>query len=120
MRKIEKAMNQAVRDSKNWCSGNTQVVTEGYISKVYLHGNLIAKVGLESIQLFDGGWQTVTTKSRLNALLHSFGDDGFRVYQRKFEWFVGDGNLEFEFKNGIQFGEEPTSDELGVDPAYCA
>ena len=45
MRKIESNMNAAIKSNANWKNANTQVTTEGTLSKVYLHGNLIAKVG---------------------------------------------------------------------------
>ena len=53
-----------------------------------LHGNKIAEVGDNFVRLFDGGWQSNTTKSRLNAILSEHGLPGERVFQRKFEWFV--------------------------------
>ena len=68
MRKIEKKMNQAIRSRQNWTSGNTCVFSDDG-SRVYLHGNLIARVGGPFMDILDGGWQTVTTKSRLNALI---------------------------------------------------
>ena len=37
----------------------------------------------------DGGWQSVTTKSRLNALLDEFAY-GMRVFQRDFIWYLDD------------------------------
>lgn len=54
-----------------------------------------------TVILTNGGWQTVTTKERLNAF------SPVSVYQRKYEWFVGrveDGifkNLDIPFKNGM-------------------
>lgn len=90
MRKIEQQMNNAIRDSKNWSSGNTSVTfdeTEN-LSKVFLHGNHIADVGDNFIRLFDGGWQSNTTKSRLNAILWEHGEPGDCVFQKKFKWFV--------------------------------
>ena len=71
MRKIEQQMNEAIRFCLNWSGGNTTVhVNEDTASSVVrLHGNKIAEVGNDYIQLFDGGWQTNTTKSRLNAIL---------------------------------------------------
>ena len=38
--------------------------------------------------IFDGGWQTNTTKSRLNALCEYFCVDGEGVFQKDFQWFV--------------------------------
>lgn len=70
MRKIEKQMLAAVCTRRNWSSGNTfvKVSSDKNIVNVFLHGNLIYKlVGtVESFTL--AGWDTVTTRSRLNAL----------------------------------------------------
>ena len=90
MRKIEQQMNNAISNNQNWQSGNTSVHfnEEENISIVRLHGNKIAEVGDTFIRLFDGGWQTNTTKSRLNAILSEHGDDGDRVFQDNFDWFV--------------------------------
>ena len=90
MRKIEAQMNSAISRGANWHSGNTRVEFDptNETSVVYLHNNRIAIVGREAIQLFDGGWQSVTTKSRLNAILNTFGLAGERVFAKNFDWFV--------------------------------
>jgi hypothetical protein len=88
MRKIESLMNQAITNQKNWCKDNTQVTTEGDVSRVFLHGNQIATIGQNFIQLFDGGYQSNTTKSRLNAILGAHGIQGEHVFQKKGTWFV--------------------------------
>ena len=84
-------MNQAIRGQRNWAGSNTTVFTtdNGLESTVYLHGNHIATYfhDTRELQLFDGGWQTVTTKSRLNALLDEFGG-GDRVIQKDFSWYL--------------------------------
>jgi hypothetical protein len=88
MRKIEKQMNDAISNNKNWKNSNTEVVTIGSESFVYLYHNLIAIVGETYIELFDGGHQTATTKSRLNAILSEHGVPGEYVFQKNFKWFV--------------------------------
>ena len=88
MRKIEQQMNEAIRFCRNWAGGNTTVFTETDHSVVYLHGNLIAKVYRDSIQLFDGGWQSNTTKSRLNAILEEFGKPNEGVFQSDWKWYL--------------------------------
>ena len=92
MRKIESQMIAAVKGNINWSKDNTSVVFEDDISKVYLHGNLIAEVDDVSLKLFDGGYQTMTTKSRLNALLSEFGYTcGTKqeyIFQKQYEWFI--------------------------------
>ena len=98
MRKIEQQMNEAILNRKDFFKGNTSV--ENYITEtgareaiVKLHGNHIATVG-DTLQICDAGWQTVTTKSRLNALCNEFAE-GCYVFQRNFDWFLGDvdGNV---------------------------
>jgi len=88
MRKIESQMCSAIQSNKNWTSGNTSVITEDNISKVYLHGNHIATIDDDSMTIFDGGWQSVTTKSRLNALCDYFCVAGEGVFQKDFVWYV--------------------------------
>ena len=88
MRKIEKQMCAAIKADLNWSSGNTQVVTNAGLSTVYLHGNKIAMVDGDSLTIFDGGWQTPTTKSRLNALCDEFCISGEGVFQKDFLWYV--------------------------------
>ena len=90
MRKIESLMNDAISNNKDWQSGNTSVHfnEEENLSVVRLHGNKIAEIGETFIRLFDGGWQSKTTKSRLNAILAEHGDDGDCVFQKNFDWFV--------------------------------
>jgi hypothetical protein len=88
MRKIERLMNQAITEGRNFSLANTRVETAEGVSTVFLHGNKIAEVGDNFIRLFDGGHQTVTTKSRLNAILREHGLPGEGVFQRKWEWFV--------------------------------
>ena len=102
MRKIERQMNQAIRLGKNFSSSNRSVRhgCEGE-ADVYLHGNHIATVKSNSIIIKDGGWQSNTTKSRLNALLDEFSY-GMRVFQKNFEWFVSYKNVSEDFVSGME------------------
>jgi len=90
MRKIETQMNTAILNREDWQSGNTSVHfnEEENLSIVRLHGNKIAEVGDAFIRLFDGGFQSNTTKSRLNAILSEHGESGDCVFQKNFDWFV--------------------------------
>ena len=90
MRKIESQMCQAVQQNINWKSANTEVTIdkETNTSSVYLHGNLIATVTDNDMTIYDGGWQSVTTKSRLNALCQEFCVKGEYVFQKDFAWYV--------------------------------
>ncbi len=90
MRKIESKMCAAIQANIDWQSGNTSVHfdPETGVSVVRLHGNKIAEVSDNDMTIFDGGWQSVTTKSRLNALCDYFCIAGEGVFQKDFKWFV--------------------------------
>jgi hypothetical protein len=106
MRKIESNMNAAIKANKNWTNANTSVITADGVSEVRLHGNLIAKVGDDFVTIFDGGYQSTTTKSRLNAIINEFCNaftDG--VFQKNYQWFVRDNKVTKEFVNGYTFAE---------------
>ena len=114
MRKIESQMCAAVQKNVDWQSSNTSVHfdPETGVSVVRLHGNKIAEVSDTDMTIFDGGWQTNTTKSRLNALCQEFCIAGEGVFQKDFQWFVrkfaGQNGTEKvyvteEFENGYIF-----------------
>ena len=113
MRKIEREMNAAICDSRDWKCANTEVRTmEDGASHVYLHGNLIAEIGDDYVQIFDGGHQSSTTKSRLNAILQAHAIKGECVFQKNFNWFIhkfiGQAGSSpvyncYDFTNGFMF-----------------
>ena len=89
MRKIESQMIDAINANKNWKSANTEVRTDdNNESRVFLHGNHIATVTDDDMMIMDGGWQSNTTKSRLNALCDAFCIAGECVFQKDFVWYV--------------------------------
>ena len=106
MRKIETEMNNAVRNKIAWSKSNTVTTFDSTIENcfVYLHGNHIATYNYadKELTLFDGGWQSNTTKSRLNALCYELAT-GFSVFQKNWDWFVSDfqGKTVKDFVDGI-------------------
>lgn len=90
MRKIESQMCAAIQSSSNWTSSNTAVYFDETTSTsvVRLHGNKIAEITDDTMTIFDGGWQSTTTKSRLNALCDEFCVAGEGVFQKNYKWFV--------------------------------
>ena len=105
MRKIEQQMNSAIANLKHgekWQLDNTMVSVANGVAFVFLHGNLIAEIGEGFIKLHDGGWQTVTTKSRLNAILEGNGLPGERVFQKQHKWFVTVNGETVEFFSGMR------------------
>ena len=96
MRKIERQMQAAIATRTNWSKSNTsvEVDSEGF-TDVRLHGNRIAQIEPNGdIILSSCGWDTVTTKSRLNAVLDVFLS-GCGIFQKDFTWYVGDLNTPF-------------------------
>ena len=96
MRKIEQEMNAAIRYRRNFSKANTSVrcfKTNGITTDVdvFLHGNHIASLDTASNQLTikDGGWQSVTTKSRLNALLDEFAHS-MGIFKKDWVWYLSD------------------------------
>ena len=95
MRKIEQQMQNAIRNRMNWSKSNTsvEVDSEGY-TDVRLHGNRIAQINPHGdITLSSCGWDTPTTKSRLNAVLDCFLNS--RIFQKDFTWYVDDLSTPF-------------------------
>tara|TARA_B100001250_G_scaffold211136_1_gene181163 strand:- start:183 stop:530 length:348 start_codon:yes stop_codon:yes gene_type:complete len=91
MRKIEKQMNFAISNKGNWSNSNTTVEYNDSTncSTVFLHGNRIATYdhALCALKISSCGWQSNTTKSRLNAILQEV-KYGCSIFQKQFEWFV--------------------------------
>ena len=111
MRKIESLMIQAVKNGRDWKSGNTSVdVTDNGII-VRLHGNKIAHIEPWDQVIFvtDAGWQTTTTKSRLNALLAGVCDGRGRIFQKDFVWHL---------ERGLD-ATEPYTVEMNRNQAYA-
>ena len=104
MRKIESEMNNAIRNRMDWHKDNTEVCITGNTATVYLHNNHIATVQPDKVTLYDGGWRSNTTKSRLNAILDgiSYGLGG--VFQKNCEWFVTTPLGSQPFDSGFEIG----------------
>jgi len=104
MRKIEKQMNFALSNKGNWSKSNTQVEynESTNCSTVKLHGHNIATYdhATAAIKISSCGWESVTTKSRLNAILQEV-KPGCGVFQKQFEWFVSFRDDVKEFWDGM-------------------
>tara|TARA_A100000172_G_C3010312_1_gene99534 strand:- start:304 stop:711 length:408 start_codon:yes stop_codon:yes gene_type:complete len=92
MRLVEAQMLQLMdRRSNGKAGSNTHVrtTTEGSVD-VYLHDNQIAHLDKDGkLFISDAGWQTNTTKSRLNAIINYFCDGTKTgVMQSDYEWYL--------------------------------
>ena len=104
MRKLEKQMNLAITNKCDWKGTNTQVTYNEMTncSSVCLHGHHIATFdhNLKALKLSSCGWHSVTTKSRLNAILEEV-KIGCKVFQKNFNWFVSYNNQTASFWDGM-------------------
>lgn len=80
MRKVTEKIANAFLLSNDKSIGNTW--TNG--KAVYLHGNKIAEKRTDGIYLSLAGWNTPTTRERLNGILRAFNIDGW-FSQKQFE-----------------------------------
>ena len=74
-------------------------------------------IGDDWREIFDGGWQTTTTKSRLDALIYRFCNavtDG--VFQKDYVWYVRDNKVTQEFANGYIFAWDDYTERLTLSP----
>ena len=104
MRKLEKQMNFAISNKGNWAGSNTSVSynESTNCSSIYLHGHHICTFdhNTQAVKLDSCGYETVTTKSRLNAILEEV-KYGAKVFQKNFNWFVRYRNQTANFFDGM-------------------
>jgi hypothetical protein len=88
---FDAALALAQRGGGRLCNNTRVDVTDDGFA-VYLHRTAILRYAarIDSAVLDSGGYRTVTTKQRLNALLKQHG---YRIHARKFDWYIsmGDG-----------------------------
>ena len=105
MRKLERLMNRALVSKNNWAGSNTTVLYNEFTncSQVLLHGHNIATLdhNTQALKLSSCGYETVTTKSRLNAILEEI-DYGCKVFQKQWNWyFRSNNNQTVDFVDGM-------------------
>ena len=97
-------MNFAISNKGNWCGSNTQVTynESTNCSSVCLHGHQIATFdhNLKAVKIDSCGYQSVTTKSRLNAILEEV-KWGCKVFQKNFDRFVSYNGQTQSFWDGM-------------------
>ena len=104
MRKLEKQMNFASSNKGNWNGSNASVVYTEFTNctQVRLHGHLICTFdhNTQAVKLSSCGYETVTPKSRLNAILEEL-KYGAKVFQKNFNWFFKYQGKTVDFIDGM-------------------
>jgi hypothetical protein len=86
MRVVTRKITAAWRQGKWLTLGNTR--TDG--RNIYLHGNCIARTTQDGqIQISTSGWNTLTTRERLNGILNAVGLPYTGVFNRKGDLYFG-------------------------------
>lgn len=93
MRKITLEIVTAFEGRYAKTQGNTH--TDG--TTLYLHGNAIAQWRDGELWVTSAGWETVTTKERLN------GIDGVHVTQKDYQWYLNGKEWNGEWVNVQEF-----------------
>ena len=90
MRKITENAIYAFNANRYFVLSNTTVRSDGSITELTLHGNVIARktfnnaTGSFDTFITNAGWESNTTKERLNGL------DGVSIYQKNWQWYLND------------------------------
>ena len=82
MRKITQEASHAFMRRERYKNGNTQVIVDGDVVRMFLFGNCIARRTPLATTITTDGWMTDTTKERLNAL------NGVHINQEKGKWYL--------------------------------
>ncbi len=83
MRKITADAIRAFRNRQTFKRGNTEVKVYDNSVALFLHGNIIAEYAADgALYIRDGGWQSNTTKERLNGLPNVY------IHQKNFQWYL--------------------------------
>ncbi len=98
MRQITENAARAFLNRYSFKQSNTQVVATANEVLLYLHDNLIAKGGNGQLSITSAGWETNTTKERLNGLLSMINQP--LIYQRDFVWYRDIDGQRTEFNDG--------------------
>ena len=105
MRKIEQEMCRALSMGVMMHKSNTSVMwnrndkTGQLYAEVRLHGHMIGEYHPteHTLWLSDAGWQTPTTKSRLNALIDEFVSPRSGISQRDWVWYLSHDGAELKW-----------------------
>jgi hypothetical protein len=75
-----------------------EILSDGSVG-IMLHSTYVVKIHPDNTYtLNSGGWQTLTTKDRINQYSPRY------VYQKNFEWFVKMGDKSYPFMDGMVVG----------------
>jgi hypothetical protein len=99
MRDITLESVHAFLNAKKFKKSNMEVITTSHESNLYYHNNLIARKDLQTgkIHITNCGWETNTTRDRLNGVLILSRSNLDLIRQKNWVWYLDgkawNGNL---------------------------
>lgn len=87
MKKITRDAVRAFVNGEEFKRDNTHVYSEVGDMFFTLHGHIIARRIEGIVYIRDAGWQTNTTKERLNGILDAYHADSY-IFQKDFQWYL--------------------------------
>ena len=94
---LESLIRGTTNRTKRKLAGNTwgEILPCGLIT-ITFHNTIIIRAYTDGVfQLSNGGWQTSTTKQRLNKF------SPFQVWQKNHVWYTRENGRDVEFHNGM-------------------
>lgn len=76
------------------------LTTDDNTTSVIYHETQVVRFNYDHVILNSGGWQTQTTKTRMNQASNQF-NLGFTVVQKQGKWYVDYKDTTREFKDGM-------------------
>lgn len=88
MRQITRDSVNAFINGKKFKRQNMEVCEDGGYTVMKLHGHIIARYSNRyGYELSDCGYQSNTTKERLNGLIEILGFSRSKIYQKNWAWY---------------------------------
>ncbi len=79
---------------------HTATFTQDHWTQMVYHDTVVAKFNQHEIVLNSGGWETATTKKRMNQFSEQHSLD-YQVYQTKGQWHVDFKGEEIKFYDNM-------------------
>ena len=114
MRQITQQIVNAFQNSRSLTIGNSRTNGES----LWLFGNKIAEIRRDGLWVSNGGWDSVTTKERLNGL------SGVNVRQQRGVWLLNDRVWDGRWVNvdawndGIEYATSQSPLEVADEPEF--
>ena len=101
--KITTEASYAFKNRETYKNSNTKVWESMKGVFMSLHDNRIAHRVGNVIRLDNCGWDTQTTKERLNGILEVYFGKRYKIFKKNGIWFLKDEETIKQWSNGMKF-----------------